>query len=61
MSEQSEQEEKSFNETFAEHTMKKMRGMINEVDLNKIVQNQNTMYVHLLKLICFSTLIISQP
>jgi len=46
MSQQSEQEEKSINEICAEHIMKRMKGTINEVDLNKIVQNQNSMYVY---------------
>ncbi|RIA84837.1 hypothetical protein C1645_831680 [Glomus cerebriforme] len=44
MPQQSEQEEKSFNEVCAEHTMKRMKGMMNEVDLNKIVQNQNSIH-----------------
>ena len=41
LEQQLEQEEKSFNEICAEHMIKRMKGMINEVDLNKIVQNQN--------------------
>jgi hypothetical protein len=51
MPQQSEQE-KFINEVCAEHTMKRMKGMMNDVDLNKIVQNQNSMYVYLLSLIC---------
>jgi hypothetical protein len=42
MQQQMEQEE-SFNEVCAEHMIERMKGMINEVDLNKIVQNQNLM------------------
>lgn len=48
MPQQTEQEEKSINEVCAEHTIKRMKGMMNEVDLSKIVQNQNSMYVYLL-------------
>lgn len=59
MPQQKEQEEKSINEVCAEHTIKRMKGMMNEVDLNKIVQNQNSMYVYLLSLICSFSLIHS--
>ncbi len=48
-----QQEERLFNEICAEYTMKRMKGMINEVDLNKIVQNQNLMYDSLNFLISF--------
>ncbi|CAB4394284.1 unnamed protein product [Rhizophagus irregularis] len=44
MPQQTEQEEKSINEVCAEHTIKRMKGMMNEVDLSKIVQNQNSIH-----------------
>ncbi|CAI2182833.1 5366_t:CDS:2 [Funneliformis geosporum] len=38
------EQEKSFNEICAEYTMNKMEGMMNEIDLNKIVRTQTSIH-----------------